>query len=173
MLSRTVSTWVDSCCCPAVTSTARGTPAPSVTKWNLLPNPPFERPRAWSLGSLPCFWRLFLKRLQRHEMPLRKSRRYTTNPSRFAHCDPAESAKPVVCARKCRRLASGKNSDTRSSKDRIAPADPAMEHRCEESKGCRSAFVVDPCVSGRSWPYASVTVLRGIPIVRQLIRVVS
>jgi len=160
MLSRTVSTWVDSCCCPAVTSTARGSPAPSVTKWNLLPNPPFERPRAWSSGSSQYFRRLFLKRLQRHEMPSRKSHRCTTNPSRFAPCDPGEPVEPVVYGRKSRRLASGKNSDTPSSKGRIALADPAMEHRCEESRVSRSAFVVDPCVCGRSWRYASVSVPR-------------
>jgi hypothetical protein len=173
MLSRTVSTWVDSCCCPAVTSTARGTPEPSVTKWNLLPNPPFERPRAWSSGSSRCFWRLFLKRLQRREMPLPKSRRCTTNPNRSGPCDPGESVEPVVYGRKYHRLASGKNSDTPSSKDRIALANPATEHRSEGSRVCRSAFVVGPWVCALSWRYSSVTVPRWIPIVRQLIRVVS
>jgi len=173
MLSRTVSTWVDSCCCPAVTSTARGTPEPSVTKWNLLPNPPFERPRAWFLGSSRCFWRLFLKRLQRHEMPSPKSHRCTTNPSRSAPCDPGESVEPAVYARKYRRLASGKNSGTPFSKGRIALANPAMEHLFEGSRVCRSTFVVDPWLCARSWRYSLVTVPRWIPIVRQSIRVVS
>jgi len=160
MLSRTVSTWVDSCCCPAVTSTARGTPELSVTKWNLLPNPPFERPRAWSSGSPWCFWMLFLKRLQRREMPSPKSHRCTTNPSRSDRCDPGESVKPVVYARKYRRLASGQNSGTPSSKGRIALAYLATEHRCEGSRVCRLAFVVDPWVCARSWQYAWVRVLR-------------
>ena len=173
MLSRTVSTWVDSCCCPAVTSTARGTPELSVTRWNLLPNPPFERPRAWSLGSLRCFWRLFLKRLQRHEMPSQKIHRCTTNPTRSARCDPGESVEPVVYARKYRCLASGKNSGTPFSKGRIALANPATEHRSEGSKVYRLAFVVDPWVCGRSGRCVSAIVFRWIPIVRQLIRAVS
>jgi hypothetical protein len=173
MLSRIVSTCVDSCCCPAVTSTARGTPEPSVTKWNLLPNPPFERPRAWSSGSSMCLWRLFLKRLQRHEMPLPKSRRCTTNPNRSGLCDPGESVEPVVCGRKYHRLASGQNSGTPSSKGQTALANLATEHRCEGSRVCRSASVVDPWVCARSWRYAWVIVLRWIPIVRHLIRVVS
>ena len=49
---------VDSCTCPAVTSTANGVPRPSVTRWNLVPNPPRLRPNAWSLGSSGCHWRL-------------------------------------------------------------------------------------------------------------------
>jgi hypothetical protein len=159
MLSRTVSTLVDSCCCPAVTSTARGTPEPSVTKWNLLLNPPFERPRAWSSGSSRCRSKLFLKRPQRPGMLLHRSRRYTRDSSRFGHFDPDESAKPVVYGRRCHRPASGGNSDKPSSRVRIVLADRATEHPFEESKGCHLAFVLDPCVCGRSWLYASVTVL--------------
>jgi len=173
MLSRTVSTWVDSCRCPAVTSTARGTPAPSVTKWNLLPNPPFERPRAWSWGSLRCFWRLFLKRLRRPEMPLRRSHRYTTNPSRSGPCDPSESAKLGLHGRMYHRLASDRNSDTPSSKGRTVRAGPAREPLFAVSRGCHRAFVAGLWVCGRSGRYVSVTVLRRIPIVRPLIRVVS
>src|SRR4051795_11622056 len=47
----TRSNWVLSCRCPAVTSTAKGRPLPSVTKWTLVPKPPRLRPSAWSAGS--------------------------------------------------------------------------------------------------------------------------
>src|SRR5262249_28121083 len=40
-----------SCLCPAVTSTARGRPLPSVTRCSLVPKPPRLLPRAWSAGS--------------------------------------------------------------------------------------------------------------------------
>jgi len=167
MLSRTVSTCVDSCCCPAVTSTARGTPAPSVTKWNLLPNPPFERPRAWSWGSSWCFWRLFLKRLRRPEMPLRRNHRYTTNPSRSDPCDPGESAKLGLHGRTCHRLASDRSSDTPSSKGRIAPAGLAMEPLFAVSRGCHRASVAGFWVCGLSWRCVWVIMFRWIPIVCQ------
>src|SRR5215470_2590765 len=49
--SSTRSHCVDSCRCPAVTSTASGRPLPSVTRWTLVPKPPRLRPRAWSAGS--------------------------------------------------------------------------------------------------------------------------
>src|SRR4051812_5627984 len=49
--SSTRSAWVDSCRWPAVTSTASGTPLPSLTRWIFVPKPPRERPRAWSTGS--------------------------------------------------------------------------------------------------------------------------
>src|SRR5690242_2133848 len=42
---------VDSWRCPAVTSAASGRPPPSQTRWTFVPNPPRERPRAWSSGS--------------------------------------------------------------------------------------------------------------------------
>src|SRR4051795_7706755 len=49
--SMTRSNWVDSCRCPAVTSTASGRPLPSLTRWTLVPKPPRLRPKAWSAGS--------------------------------------------------------------------------------------------------------------------------
>src|SRR3954452_19566599 len=49
--SSTRSACVDSCRCPAVTSAASGRPLPSLTRWIFVPNPPRERPRAWSSGS--------------------------------------------------------------------------------------------------------------------------
>src|SRR5437764_7888875 len=50
-LPRTRSTWVLSCRCPGVRTAASGRPVPSLTKWIFVPNPPRERPRAWSAGS--------------------------------------------------------------------------------------------------------------------------
>src|SRR5262249_55404916 len=50
-LSMTRSNCGLSCLCPAVTSTARGRPLPSVTRCSLVPKPPRLLPRAWSAGS--------------------------------------------------------------------------------------------------------------------------
>src|SRR5687768_13726561 len=50
-LFMTRSTWVHSCRWPGVTSTARGSPRPSQTRWTLVPKPPRDVPRAWSAGS--------------------------------------------------------------------------------------------------------------------------
>src|SRR5207245_3948233 len=50
---------VDSCTCPALSSKVSGVPLPSETRWNLVPNPPRLRPRAWSAGSSGWRWRLF------------------------------------------------------------------------------------------------------------------
>src|SRR5687768_7074852 len=47
----TDSACLDSCRCPAVTSAASGRPLPSLTRWIFVPNPPRDRPRAWSAGS--------------------------------------------------------------------------------------------------------------------------
>ena len=46
--SITDSATVDSCTWPALTSMASVVPATSVTTWNFDPNPPRERPNAWS-----------------------------------------------------------------------------------------------------------------------------
>src|SRR5438874_8214141 len=40
-----------SCPCPGPTATAIGVPAPSQVRCNLVPKPPWLRPRAWSSGS--------------------------------------------------------------------------------------------------------------------------
>src|SRR5262249_5533434 len=43
-----------SCLCPAVRWMATMKPQPSLTKWIFVPNPPRERPNAWSEGSCIC-----------------------------------------------------------------------------------------------------------------------
>src|SRR6185312_1346504 len=50
-LFMTRSNCVLSCRCPAVNSTASGSPLPSATRWILVPKPPRLRPSAWSAGS--------------------------------------------------------------------------------------------------------------------------
>src|SRR4051794_34696529 len=40
-----------SCSCPGPTATAMGVPSPSQIRCNLVPKPPWLRPRAWSAGS--------------------------------------------------------------------------------------------------------------------------
>src|SRR4029077_15566897 len=40
-----------SCSCPGPTATAIGVPSPSQIRCNLVPKPPWLRPRAWSSGS--------------------------------------------------------------------------------------------------------------------------
>ena len=70
-----------SCTCPAVTSTASGTPAPSVTRWNFDPNPPRPRPSAWSRGSSGCRSRLFCQPRPRRGSRARARRPRTTGPS--------------------------------------------------------------------------------------------
>lgn len=87
--SISVSNWVDSCLWPAVASTASGRPRPSVTMCNFVPNPPRERPRAWSGGSaVPPFCPL--QRLP--DWHGCSFRRYTTGPSR---CGPPGPSGPA------------------------------------------------------------------------------
>ena len=89
--SISTSNCVDSCLCPAVASMASGSPRPSVTMCNFVLNPPRERPRAWSGGSLaPPF---FLLRLPRG-LPEPSCRRCTTVPSRSGLRGPSGSAVP-------------------------------------------------------------------------------
>src|SRR6516225_807461 len=45
-----VNCWL-SCSCPGPTRTASGVPSPSQIKCNLVLNPPWLRPKAWSAGS--------------------------------------------------------------------------------------------------------------------------
>lgn len=98
------SNCVDSCLCPAVASTARGRPRPSVTRCSFVPNPPRERPRAWSGGSLaPPF--------SPHQplpgLPESSCRRRTTGPNRSAPLGPAGSAELRASGPMCRRDATG------------------------------------------------------------------
>ena len=99
-----VSNCVDSCAWPAVASMASGRPRPSVTMWSFVPNPPRERPRAWSGGSsVPPFFPL--RRLP--DWPARSFRPRTTSPSRCGPRDPGGHAELVACDPRCRRDASG------------------------------------------------------------------
>lgn len=85
------SNWVDSCRWPGVAATARGNPLPSVTMCSFVPNPPLERPRAWSRGSRePPFDR----RRRPRGWPGSLCRRYTTGPTRCGPPDPDGPAGP-------------------------------------------------------------------------------
>ena len=96
------SNWVDSCLWPAVTSMASGKPWPSVTKCSFVPNPPRERPRAWSGGSSgPPFCPL----LRPPDWLGSSCRRRTTGPSRSGPAGPGGSAKPSASAPKYHRRA--------------------------------------------------------------------
>jgi hypothetical protein len=102
--SISASNWVDSCLWPAVASTARGRPRPSVTRWSFVPNPPRERPRAWSGGSsVPPFCPL--QRLP--GLPESSCRRRTTGPNRSGPLGPAASAGPGASDPRCRPDATG------------------------------------------------------------------
>lgn len=95
--SRRVDSWTS----PGLTSTARGRPVPSVTRCSLLPNPPRERPNAWSRGSsAPPFSRPRRPPVR----PAPSSRPRTISPSRCAPPHPAAPAAPTGCGR-TRRVA--------------------------------------------------------------------
>ena len=99
-----VSNCVDSCLWPAVSSMASGRPRPSVTKWSLVPNPPRERPRAWSMGSWePPFPLLRLPR----GLLESSCHRCTTGPSRSGLRGPGAPARPGASDPMCRRGAIG------------------------------------------------------------------
>lgn len=97
-----VSNCLDSCSWPAVASTASGRPWPSVTKCSFVPNPPRERPRAWSGGSsTPPFCPL----LRPPDWLGCSFHRRTKGPSRSAPPGPGGFAGPSASDPRCHRCA--------------------------------------------------------------------
>ena len=118
----------------------------------MLPNPPRERPRAWSSGSSGCWRRLFLKPRLLAEMHARMSHRCTINPNRSCPLGRDGFAGLEESDRRSCRFANFDSSRRRSARAQIAQADPAMGLLCGESIRCHLAFGVDREACGRLWP---------------------
>jgi len=110
--------------------------------WILVPQPPRERPKAWSFGS--SAGPLFCEHLPQPYVRELNFHQYTTIPNQSFPQHLTATATSSESDRKYQSFASQQIDDKSFAKDRTMEANPAREHPYKESKKVRLRFAGGP-----------------------------